>query len=717
MSNVVQKLLSQVASEGMMALSVASYMEKRVEKAANLVTALTSVLSEAESVADVLLNNLPKNILVTDVDGNYKQILSEALLTAAERGEDVFIQAGSVFDVDQCVEEISSSVAGGYAAAEAFRTLAQSYMNNGDVTALISDYRSRVELRFSGLTSAAASYGYLFLDILSSRSMSIVDKIHAVLNTLGVYDTSNYSGIGKPRSGFLDITGVNVWTAFAADVLGINVVDTVINAGKKIVQGVGKVVSSVLPFLKGIHNKVKKVVKVYTAQLDSFKSDDDGEFNGFSDYGTTLKLANSTFDNPYGVDTILEATKHYGALIHAAVLGDEYYIPSHASIVDIFHEYLPSLDPFASITECVDRLYQDLAVPASISNQRTGAILHDLRLIKDYAYSRFYPDRAFFDKLSSDKYLVFETIGAEVYCWRDSSDVYIRFNWKPISVDPASFVFDDTKFISGQIDWEPMLATIKASEVKPDTDSDMIDYIEYAKRWNSLYMTYLAYAHGYTMTGNPQADADGIYSRIGTSSSYPGSYSSNDPYDNLRLARFLSGSADGECIVRDLTQLDTFTSGMLSLFKSMTSDEYYAAYYYSSAMRQGKYEVMTDSQLSNMVTYLIIGVTAVIGGFFALKAFTALRAKAFALKAKAESHAWALSLLGVGEPSDYVELYKMSRKANRLAIITGALTGSVSTLFTIGSSSSALLNSNGILNVGSNIKGGRSINDVYNLIK
>jgi hypothetical protein len=663
-----------------------------------------------ETVSDVLQNDLPKDVLLTDVNGNYKQVSTASLVTAAGFGEDSFIYGGSTFDVDQCVDEVSSSVAGGYAAAEAFKTLAQSYLNNGDVTALISDYRSRVELRFSGLTSAAASYGYLFLDTLASRSKSITEKIYAILEVLGVYETTSYNGIGKPRSGFMDITGVNVWTAFAADVIEMGVVRTIVSAGKKIVNGIGKIVSSIFG---GIYNKVKKTVKVYTAVLDSFKSDDDGEFNGFSDYGTTLKLPNATFDNPYGTDTIMDAVKHFGALF----LGDDTYIPDHADIFGIFREYLSGIGENSTITDCVDMLYDQLAVPSSISDLRTGSILTDLRLIKDFAYSILYPDRTFFDKLSPDRYLVFETIGAEVYAWRDGSDVYIRFNWKPISVDPDDFDFDEDEFISGQTDWEPMIATIKATEVKPTTDAAMITYIEYAKRWNALYITYLAYAHGYTMTSDPLADANTMYSRIGTSSPYPGNYSSNDPYDNLRLARFLSGSSDGTCIVRNVSALDVFTSGMLSLFKSMTSGEYYAAYYYSSSMQQGKYEVTTDSDLSHFVAYLIIGAAAITAGFFALKAFTLLRARAFALKAKAESNAWALSLLGIGTPADYTELYKMSRKANRLAIIASALTGSISTLFTIGSSSSALLNSNGILNASSNIKGGKSINDVYNLIK
>jgi hypothetical protein len=244
----------------------------------------------------------------------------------------------------------------------------------------------------------------------------------------------------------------------------------------------------------------------------------------------------------------------------------------------------------------------------------------------------------------------------------------------------------------------------------------MIDYIYYAKFWNAIYITYLCYALGNTLHQHPQLDAIYMRGNIGNPS-YRGDYSSSDPYDNLRLARFLTGSADGTCIVKDLTEDNILTHGMLSLFETMTSGEYYATYYYSSTMQQGKYEVRTDSELSNMVTYVIIGVAAVVAGFYALKAFTALRARAFSLKAKAESHAWALALLGEGEPSDYTKLYKMSRKANRLSIIASALTGSISTLFTIGSSSSSLMNSNGILNVGSSIKGGKSINDVYALIK
>jgi hypothetical protein len=465
--------------------------------------------------------------------------------------------------------------------------------------------------------------------------------------------------------------------------------------------------------LGGLYNKVKKAVKVYLGVLDSFKSDDDGEFNGFSDYGTTLKLTNATFSNPYGLDTITEAAKHFGALI----LNDEDYIPTATNIVGIFREYISGLGASSSITDCIDALYAHLSVPSSISSQRTGAILSDLKLIEDYAYSHLFPNRAFFDKLSSDRYLVFETIGAEVYSWLDGSDVYIRFNWKPISIRPVTYGFNWVKLVTGEADWGPVIATIKAAEVNPESDADMIDYIEYAKRWNGIYMTYLAYAHGYVMSGDPNTDAFNMYRSIGTRPTYSGDYTSTDPYDNLRLARFLSGSSDGSFIVKDLTQQDAFTDGMLSLFEAMTSGEYYAAYYYSSTMQQGKYEVMTDSQLSNITTYTIIGVAAVVAGFFALKAFTALRVRAFTLKAKAESGAWTLARLGTGTPDDYAKLYKMSRKANRLSIIASALTGSVSTLFTIGSSSSSLLNSNGILNVGSNIKGGKSINDVYALIK
>jgi hypothetical protein len=706
MSNTVQDVLSQVASERMMALSAASFIEKRVEKAANLVSALTSVLSEEASMQDVLQNNLPANILLTDVEGDYKQIPTDVLITAAEQDEDEFLHDGSHFDVDQCVDEISSSVAGGYAAVEAFKTLAQSYLNNGDVTALISDYRSRVELRFSGLTSAAASYGYLFIDTLASKSMSVVDKIHTIMDMLGVFNTSSYAGIGKPQSGFMDITGVNVWTAFAADVIESNIVSTVVSAGKKIANGIGKVISSVFGSL---YNKVKKIAKVYTAILDSFKSDDEGEFNGFSDYGTTLKITKATFSNPYGTDTIVDAVKHFGALI----LNDDQYTPDATDIVGIFTEYLLDLSDSPSIMDCVDALYTHLSVPSSISDQRTGSILSDLKLIEEYAYSKLYPHKAFFDKLSTDRYLVFETIGAEVYAWVDGSDVYMRFNWRPISVDPDDFNW--IGLITGQVDWSPIMATIKASEVNPQSDAEMIDYIYHAKFWNAVYITYLCYALGNTLGNNPQLDA--IYVRNNIGNPNPGNYSSSDPYDNLRLARFLAGSADGTCLIKDLTEDNILTHGMLSLFETMTSGEYYAAYYYSSAMQQGKFEVKTDSELSSMVTYAIIGVVAVVAGFFALKAFTALRARSFALKAKAESHAWALALLGEGEPADYVELYKMSRRANRLSIIAGALTGSISTLFTIGSSSSSLMSSNGILNVGSSIKGGKSINDVYALIK
>jgi hypothetical protein len=599
-------------------------------------------------------------------------------------------------------------VAGGYAAVEALKTLAQSYMNNGDVTALISDYRSRVELRFSGITSAAASYGYIFADILASKSMSVIDKIHSVLDVFGVFDTASYSGIGKPKSRFCDITGVNVWTAFAADVIANNPIVTMVKAGEKIINGIGKVVSSVFG---SVFNKVKKVAKVYTTVLDSFKSDDDGEFNGFSDYGTTLKFPRAVFSNPYDTGTIMDAAKYFGVL----VLGNENYTPASNNIIGVFSEYLPGLDESSTFTDCVDALYAHLSVPSPIADQRKGTVLGDLRLIEEYAYSRLYPSYAFFDKLSHDKYLVFETIGAEVYAWLDGSDAYMQFNWKPISVDYTDFDWEG--LITGQANWGPVITMIKTSEVKPTSDATMVDYIEYAKRWNAIYLTYLAYAHGEAVYGSPLYDAHAIYGSLRTHPSYPGDYSSQDPYDNLRLARFLSGSANGTCIVKDLTKKDMLTLALLPLFQAMTSGEYYAAYYYSSAMQKGKYEVTTDSELSNMVTYAIIGVTAVVAGFFALKAFTALRARAFALKAKAESSAWALSLLGEGSQADYTKLYKMSRKANRLTIIASALTGSISTLFTIGSSSSALLNSNGILNVGSNVKSGKSINDVYALIK
>jgi hypothetical protein len=685
-------------------------MEKRIEKAANLVSALTSVLSEEQSFLDVLQNDLPVNILLTDIDGNYRQVSVKSFITAAELGDDLFVDEGSTFDVDQCVDELSSSLAGGYAAVEALKTLAQSYLNKGDVTALISDYRSRIELRFSGLTSAAASYGYLFIDILSSKSMSIVDKIRSILDVFGVFSNANYNGIGKPKSGFMDITGVNVWTAFAADIVEINLAATVVKACEKIASGIGKVVNSVFG---NLYKKVKKTVKVFTAVLDSFKSDDEGEFNGFSDYGTTLKLTNATFHNPYTTNTIVDAVKHYGALI----LNDDGYVPTATNVVGIFREYLSELDESSSITDCIDALYARLSVPSSIANRRTGAILSDLKLIEDYAYSHLFPNRAFFDKLSSDRYLVFETPGAEVYSWRDGSDIYIRFNWKPAPIEFLAFKYHYFDHLPGDYLWGEYIPFIKSKEINPSSDAVMIDHIHCAKILNAAYLTYLARALGYTMTGDFENDAKAMYDSIGTSGPYPGDYLSGDPYNNLRLARFLSGSADGTCIVKDLTDGDIFTSGMLALFEAMTSGEYYAAYYYSYAMNQGKYEVRTDSELSNFVVYALGVISIAIASFFALKAFTALRARAFTLKVKAESEAWALSLLDIGEPADYTRLYKMTRKANRLAIIASALTGSISTLFTIGSSASSLLNSNGILNAGSSIKGGKSINDVYALIK
>jgi hypothetical protein len=540
--------------------------------------------------------------------------------------------------------------------------------------------------------------------------MPIVDKIKSIMDMLGVFDAMNYDGIGKPQSGFRDITGVNVWTAFAADVIESNVVSTVINAAKKIAYGIGKIATSVFG---NIAKKVKKTAKVYTTQLDSFKSDEKGEFDGFSDYGTTLRLTNATFANPYDVDTILGAAKYFGALI----MKDDHYVPVATDIVGIFNEYLTGLDSSSSILDCVDALYADLSVPSYFSDQRTGSILSDLQLIAEYAYSKLFPSHAFFDKLSADRYLVFETIGAQVYSWLDGSDVYIQFNWKPISVDYQDY--DWVGLATGDtVDWEPIIATIKASEINPTDDSTMIDYIENGKRWNAIYLTYLSRAMGNPfMTGSPQMDAIFIYNNIGNAPSYTGDYSSTDPYDNLRLARFLSGSSDGTYITRDLSTPDALTGGMLSLFESMTSGEYYAAYYYSPVMLQGKYEVMTDTNLSNMVTYLLATAAVAVVGVFALKAYTALAARSFAMKAKAESAAWSLALSGTGTASEYTKLYKLSRKANRLSIIASALTGSVSTLFTIGSTSGALLNSNGILNVGNSIKSGKSINDVYSLIK
>jgi hypothetical protein len=407
----------------------------------------------------------------------------------------------------------------------------------------------------------------------------------------------------------------------------------------------------------------------------------------------------------------MEAAKYFGALI----LGDEDYAPVSNDIIGIFGEYLDEVDQSSSVTDCVDALYAYLSIPSFIANQRTGAILHDLKLIEEYAYAHLYPSHAFFDKLSSDKYLVFETIGAEVYAWLDGSDAYLRFNWKPISVDYDDFDWAD--LITGQDDWGPVLTAIKTSEVNPANDAAMIDYIENAKRWNAIYLTYLAYAHGHQVYGSPLYDAAAVYGSIGTHPSYQGDYSSTDSYDNLRLARFLSGSANGTCIVKDITNNDMFTLCILQLFETMTSGEYYSAYYYSSAMNRGKYEVITDSKLASMATYVIVGVAAVVAGFFALKAIAALKVKAFTLKAKAEAGAWTLSMYGVGTKADYAKFYKMSRKANRLTIIASALTGSISTLSTLGSSSSALLNSNGILNVGDSIKGGKSVNDVYALIK
>jgi len=695
----LQSVLTAISSDKMLTLSAASFVEKRTKSASDLLNAAESVMAD-EATASGLVGAIPVSFPSLNKDGGYSVINSVDFLNALENDQESMISNGKEFDVDVVLEDLTTSIAGSYAAAEALRTVSESYAKEDNSASLISNFTSRLQLKFSGLTPAASNYGYIFLETLSSQSLTARDKVMAIFSVLGVNETQSYNGVGVPSSTFNDITGSNVWTAWGAEVASSNVVTTVVNAGKNVINGLGKITTAAL---SPLYKKVKKVVNVYTTVQDSFKSDKDGNFNGFSDYGTTFKLAKVTFNYTDPLVTILDWTKYYVKLIANDI---------NAVVTDDILSNLQIIDPTATtIEEGVDHLWSSYSTSHLT---RSGEILVDLIAVQDIIYSIEYPNASFFDKLSADRYLVFELPGSQVYCWLVGSDVYIDFQWKIIgkanlpgvtSTDPGA--------------WLEAIAAMKYNDVDAiDTDVKMYDAIKDAKL---ATITYLWWSAIYTGRIDQQTYMD-YAEQVGyafTKSGYT-PLSSPPSVNNLDLAKLLSGSADGSFITdstSNSTRFDIFENMLFMLFGQMTSGQYYASYYYSSSQDIGKYQVMTDAALADYVTYALVGAVIAAVSIAALKGIMLLAKKAWIMGQYANTVTFNAISTGNATPENLNLLYKLSRRANRFGLIATGLSGSTSSLLTMSAAASNSSIINGILGNGNTISGGKSIYDVYKTIK
>jgi hypothetical protein len=672
-----------------MIASAASYLEKRISTATTILNDLEALLSEEIDLPDVEVDldvNIPVN-----VDGQMLLAQAGDLYEAAVSDLDEFISNNNIFNYDEVVQQLSDSVAAGYAAVEAVRSLGD-VSNNSNISDIITNFRSRIELRFAGLSDTAAAYGYLFLDALSDPHMPIKDKIATLLNMIGIGQAREYNGIGVPTCSFTDITGANVFTAFGAEIRDLNVTGVIRKVGEKIWSGLGRIVESITP---QILNTAKKTWKAITGTWDAFKSSEEGTLPGFTDYGTTFKLPIQSAYTPYTRDTLqgILLALHYIIFDQDPVDRDIFNIAN--SVADeVNMSYIPDgtiLSAVKAIVNVYGTYRQDLGMLLNLQN------------IYDEVLTRKKPLVNIVDHLSETQYTVFETPTSHIYVWIADGYVYFKFYWIPVlnphgltnfySYDPIFEVDDITVFLPAITAWK----TNGYGEFDSDAKINL-------GIWNAKVITVKYLCMLYAGANHPISQSVAISilrTLFNEDISNPGRN-----VTNLQLAQQLTSNSDGSPISLSGDGARGYLGSILVTALGYSMDEqYYAAYHRTNSTPTGQYNVIYDSELADVVANIVIATVAAIAVTASIIAIKKLSRRAYMMKARADAMTRKVASDPDATASDFKRAYRMNRKAQKLQALVSKFSGSTKSMVSISASATESLLTNPMTNGVSKIMG------------
>jgi hypothetical protein len=689
MNQTIQNVLTAVASDKLMVASAASYLEKRISTATTILNDLEALLSEEIDLPDVEVDldvNIPVN-----VDGQMLLAQVGDLYEAAVSDLDEFISDNNIFNYDEVVQQLSDSVAAGYAAVEAVRSLGD-VSNNSNISDIITNFRSRIELRFAGLSDTAAAYGYLFLDALSDPHMPIKDKIATLLNMIGIGQAREYNGIGVPTCSFTDITGANVFTAFGAEIRDLNVTGVIRKVGEKIWSGLGKIVDSVFP---QILNTAKKTWKAITGTWDAFKSSNEGSFPGFTDYGTTFKLPLHLGYTTHRKDTL------------QGILQALYYIiydqdPINKDIFNVADSVAKTVNASYTSDGTIEKAVR-AAVSAYDTYYQDLGMLPNLQNIYDKLLVDKKPLVNIVDHLSETQYTVFETPGSHIYVWIANGYVYFKFYWIPI-LNAHGLNYLEI--------WDPLLKADDIAEFLPaiaawktngygefDSDAKVNLGIRNAKIITVKYLCMLyAGVHDPVSFFTAELILKNLFRQAGSDSA--------DDVNNLQLAQNLTSNLDGSTIDLSGDPIRNWLGSIIvtALGYSM-GDQYYAAYYRTNSTPIGQYNVIYDKELASLMSNIVIATVAIIAATASIIAVKKLSRRAYMMKARADAMTRKVASDPDATTSDFKRAYRMNRKAQKLQALVSKFSGSTKSMVSISASATESLLTNPMTNGVSKIMG------------
>lgn len=695
MDQDLQNALTATASDKLITASVGSYLDARTSTAATMLNDLEGLLSEEIDITNVETDL--ETAIPVQKDGEMLLVNANDLFNAAINDSDEFISNGVTFNYDDVTQQLAESIAAGYAAGEAVRSLGE-VSNGSNITDIVSNFRSRMELKFAGLSDTAAGYGYLFIDALSDPHMPIKDKVTTLLNMIGIEQAQTYDGIGVPTSSFTDITGATVMTAFGAEVKDANVIGVVKKVGLKIWAGLGKIVNSVAP---GIIETAKKTWKAIDGTWNAFKSSSEGVFPGFTDYGTTFKRTLQSISVPYGKTTLQDILL---ALHYITFDGD----PIGVDIKNVADLIADEVNISYTSDGTIETAVKAIVNRYGIYNSVFG-MLYNLQTIYDEIMVIRRPLAGIVDHLSENQYTVFETPASHIYVWIAEGYVYFKFYWIPI-LNPhecinypawSPFVGADqiTDFMTGIAAWK----TNGYGEFENDIKINL-------GLWNAKVITarYLGVLFAGVNGGVSNNALLGIIVNLFNESI---TYTERN-VNNLELAQQLTSNTNGSVIDLSIGTEHVLLGDLIitSLGYSM-GENYYAAYYQTNSTPIGQYNVIYDSDLANTMTNIVIAVAVVIAATASIIAIKKLSKRAYAMKTKADSSAWALAANPDASLSDIGVFYSRSRKADRLQSLIGTFSGSLKSAVSMSGSATKLFLASSMANGVSRMMGLEGSND------
>lgn len=754
MSFSLQNLLTLQTGDYTLLESVAAYFDSKVEKTRNLLEMFSSALAgEYGEVIDEL--SLPdvseySCTYYDELSAKLHQIPVEDVLKALISGVDKVsvavegVAEGIDVEVQTIIDQLTTSYGSNIAMVESLKALATS--GSDTASALMSDFIGRMQLRMSTLSETASGYGYAFLGVLTSAGQSVGDKVRALLSYVGMYSvTAESPDIGLPESDFTRISGSNVYQAWLSEVP--QSISELWEWLKETIAKVVQVMSSLLQSVLGsnVWKGIVKFMRVLTTQTDaySYTNSTIEEFNGFSDFGSTL-CWNFQRNVEYDTGTVLGSLKYVTSVVTGIQPGIG--IISIGELLQFTHDnaaILPSninsrrlVEKFMSISPVGMPINDYLrSVNPGLYPPPSNSIMSNIELLLDYINNQGEEVADLIaSKLTTKNYLEYDLPCSRIYLWIQGSKVFCRRIVAPVA-SSISFQqissFVDLKptplrnpappFASQSIQFKPVglekiLKLLRRTDGDfIELDSDMWSGILKAYWIDSLYLTAI-----YERWQNDDVSDFTDDEVCQVSYKFPSLQDREIcmTYPNDTMCRMLGYSIDsipsgffsvpdgnitGVDIIRILcgksvSEMTSSHSDWIDLGASeasattaqflcgpllmMLEKDFWISYVRTTSLPSGRYKVMTVEDLSGVLSSALKVVAVAATVVFALKLVLKLKRAAYRI----EQEAWTLGFNAFDQDEPDFEMvtdsYKLQRKANIINGILSAVGSSVGRLVT-----------------------------------